>query len=131
MALWASSELSGILTAAQRQSIVDAIFAAQRPDGGWAIASLGPWKRRDATPLDSASDGYATALSVIALQRGGVSGDEPHLRAGTTWLVQHQDAAGTWSAASVNKSRDPATDIGKFMTDAATGYAIMALTGRR
>jgi hypothetical protein len=51
------------------------------------------------------------------------------LRAGTTWLVQHQTVAGTWSAASVNKSRDPTTDVGKFMTDAATAYAIIALTG--
>ena len=129
MALWASGELSGIFTPDQRQSIVDAIFAAQRTDGGWSIASLGPWKRRDATPLDSASDGYATALAAIALQRGGVSRDEPHLRAGTTWLIQHQNAAGSWSTASVNKARDPATDIGKFMTDAATAYAVIALTG--
>jgi squalene-hopene/tetraprenyl-beta-curcumene cyclase len=131
MALWASGELPGALTPAQRQSIVDALFTAQRSDGGWATASLGPWKRRDATPLDSASDGYATALAVIALQRGGVSRDEQHLRAGTTWLVQHQNPAGMWSAASLNKARDPASDVGKFMTDAATAYAVIALSAQR
>jgi squalene-hopene/tetraprenyl-beta-curcumene cyclase len=131
MALWASGELPGVLTAAQRQSIVDALFAAQRGDGGWATASLGPWKRRDATPLDSASDGYATALAVIALERGGASRDEQHVRAGRTWLLQHQEASGLWRAASVNKSRDPATDIGKFMTDAATAYAVIALSSPR
>ena len=130
MALWASGELPGVLTAAQRQSIVEALFAAQRSDGGWATASLGPWKRRDATPLDSASDGYATALALIALQRGGIPSDEQHLRTGRTWLVQHQNA-GIWTAASVNKSRDPATDIGKFMSDAATAYAVIALSGPR
>ena len=131
MALWASGELSGVLTTAQRQSIVDALFAAQRADGGWAMASLGPWKRRDATPLDSASDGYATALAAIALQRAGVSRDETHVHGGITWLIQHQTATGGWSAASVNKSRDPASDVGKFMADAATAYAIIALSGQR
>ena len=131
MALWASGELSGVLSSAQRQSIVDALYSAQRADGGWATASLGPWKRRDATPLDSASDGYATALALIALERGGVARDEQHLRAGTTWLVQHQEATGMWRAASLNKSRDPATDIGKFMSDAATAYAVIALSGQR
>jgi squalene-hopene/tetraprenyl-beta-curcumene cyclase len=131
MALWASGELSGVLSSAQRQSIVDALYSAQRADGGWATASLGPWKRRDATPLDSASDGYATALALIALERGGVARDEQHVRAGTTWLVQHQEATGMWRAASLNKSRDPATDIGKFMSDAATAYAVIALSGRR
>jgi len=131
MALWASGELPGVLTPVQRQSIIDALFAAQRTDGGWATASLGPWKRRDSTPLDSASDGYATALAVIALEHGGVARDEQRLRAGRAWLVQHQTATGMWSAASVNKSRDPATDIGKFMSDAATAYAVIALGGRR
>ena len=131
MALWASGELSGALTPAQRQSIVDALMTAQRSDGGWATASLGPWKRRDTTPFDSTSDGYATALAVIALQHGGVARDEQHVRAGTTWLVQHQSAAGMWSAASVNKSRDPASDIGKFMSDAATAYAVIALSAQR
>ncbi|HEV8216585.1 MAG TPA: hypothetical protein VGP95_12140, partial [Gemmatimonadaceae bacterium] len=130
MALWASGELPGVLTVAQRESIVGAIGAAQQPDGGWATASLGPWNRRDATPLDSASDGYATALAVIALQRGGVARDDHRVSAGLTWLVQHQDQAGMWRAASVNKNRDPASDVGKFMTDAATAYAVIALSGR-
>jgi len=131
MALWASDLLPGTLSSAQRQSIVDAIVAAQRSDGGWATASLGPWKRRDATPLDSASDGYATALAVIALQRGGMTRDDHHVSSGVTWLIQHQEQAGMWRASSVNKNRDPASDVGKFMSDAATAYAIIALNGLR
>ncbi len=128
MGLWASSELP-FLKPAQRQSIIDAAFAAQRPDGGWSIASLGTWKRSDNTALDDRSDGYGTGVMLIALQSAGMNKADPRVRAGLSWLAQHQDAAtGMWVASSVNKQRDLATDIGKFYSDAATGYAIMALT---
>ena len=131
MGLWASSELP-FLQAEQRQGIVDAAFAAQRADGGWSVASLGSFKRSDNSPPDDRSDGYATGLVLVALQSAGIAKSETHVRTGLAWLAQHQDAAtGMWAALSVNKQRDPATDIGKFFSDAATGYAVLALTHGR
>ncbi len=128
MALWASSELPDTLDQAQRKAIIDAACAKEQPDGGWSTASLGEFKRLDNTPLDTASDGYATGLIALALQRAGLSRLDPHVRDGLAWLSQHQDAGGMWRASSLNKQRDPASDAGKFMSDAATAYAVLALT---
>jgi hypothetical protein len=44
----------------------------QRPDGGWAMASLAPWKRIDKTPQDLANgDGYGTGLVLYVLRVAG------------------------------------------------------------
>jgi squalene-hopene/tetraprenyl-beta-curcumene cyclase len=146
MALWASAELPalGLLSPAQRQSVVDTLFDKQRADGGWSMSTLGTWTRGDGTAQDSSSDGYATGLVALALQRATsgeaastangtpVSRTDPRIRRALDWLMKHQDpATGAWSASSLNRKRDPATDVGKFMSDAATAYAVLALTAPR
>jgi squalene-hopene/tetraprenyl-beta-curcumene cyclase len=129
MVLWASAAMPGILTPAQTQAIIDAAVVKQQGDGGWGTSSLGSFKRVDSSELDTASDGYATGLVTLALQRAGVSGSDAHVSKGLSWLGRHQDAStGMWHASSLNKERDPASDAGKFMSDAATAYSVLALT---
>jgi len=127
-ALWASGTWAGLFTSAEQQAIADAAFAIQAADGGWSTAALGTWTRGDGTALDTGSDGYATGLVAIALGRAGVPRSQPQLGKAIVWLVRHQDAGGMWRASSLNKQRDPASDAGKFMSDAATAYAVLALT---
>jgi squalene-hopene/tetraprenyl-beta-curcumene cyclase len=132
MLLWASAKMPGLVTAAQRQAIIDAALAKQQPDGGWTMATLGSWKRVDATALDTASDGYGTGLVTLALQQAGVPASDAQVSKGLAWLAGHQDATtGMWYTASLNKQRDPASDAGKFMSDAGTAYAVLALTHGR
>jgi squalene-hopene/tetraprenyl-beta-curcumene cyclase len=129
MLLWASSTLPALLTPDQQRDIGDAVLSKQQDDGGWTMSTLGSWKRSDSSAPDSNSDGYATGLVLMTLQRSGLSKDDARIRKGLAWLVQHQDAAsGMWSSSSLNKQRDPASDIGKFMSDVATAYAVLALT---
>jgi squalene-hopene/tetraprenyl-beta-curcumene cyclase len=127
--LWASARLSDLLSAAERQSIIDAIWTRQLSDGGWSLPALGQWKRNDGTALDTLSDGYATGVITLALQQAGISSADPRVAKALAWLAQHQDpASGKWSASSLNKQRDPSSDTGKFMSDAATAFAVLALT---
>jgi squalene-hopene/tetraprenyl-beta-curcumene cyclase len=130
MILWASSKIAGVLTPEQSRQIVDDLVAKQQGDGGWNAASLaGDWKRNDSTPFDTKSDGYATGLVVYALQQAGRSSADAAVARGRAWLVANQDrTTGNWTASSLNKQRDPGTDVGKFMSDAATAYAVLALT---
>jgi squalene-hopene/tetraprenyl-beta-curcumene cyclase len=76
--------------------------------------------------MDEASDGYATGLMVVALRESGVAA-APAIGRGVAWLKSNQDAGGGWTATSMNKKRDPNSDAGKFMSDAATAYAVLAL----
>lgn len=134
MLLWASAELPGLFTPRQAQSIVDDLGRLQNSDGGWSLSSLGAWQRQDGRAPDHSSDGYATGLIALVLQRAGMSPSQENLRGALTWLVRNQDpTTGLWRTSSLNKERDPNSDRGLFMSDAATAFAVMALTevGRR
>ena len=127
--LWASSLWPDLLTPEEQQNIIEAARRAQQDDGGWSVAAFADWKRVDGSALDTHSDGYGTGLAALALQSGGVPRTDPQLRRALDWLVRNQDAStGRWNAVSLNKNRDPASDPAKFMGDAATAYAVLALT---
>jgi hypothetical protein len=135
MALWASKYFPAVMTKDQSHRLEERIYGVQHADGGWSLTDLGPWKRRDNTPLETRSDGYATGLVVFVFEETGASQSSgprglsslPVSR-GVSWLVKNQDATtGAWPAWSLNKNRDLATPVGQFMSDAATSYAVMAL----
>jgi squalene-hopene/tetraprenyl-beta-curcumene cyclase len=130
MLLWASAKLPGLLTRAQQESIVGEALGKQQEDGGFSLSSfVGAWKRKDNTPLDPRGDGYATGVVVFALEQAGIPGDRSQLKRGLEWLASNQDKKdGHWQAWSLNKQRDPSSDAGRFMSDAATAYAVMALS---
>ncbi len=132
VALWAAKYVPGLLTLDQMRALVDQVDALQHPDGGWSLTDLGTWKRRDGTPLETRSDGYATGLAVLVLEESLVTGDKkPHVARGLAWLEANQDKnTGAWPAWSLNKNRDPKSDAGMFMSDAATSYAVLALEDR-
>jgi hypothetical protein len=137
--LWASTSMPDLLTRAQETALAAEINKLQRADGGWSLTDLGTWERRDKTPLETRSDGYATGLIVLALETHAAKGQSASdssaaviLERGVNWLITHQDKeSGSWPAWSLNKNRDPRSDAGLFMTDAATGYAVMALEALR
>jgi squalene-hopene/tetraprenyl-beta-curcumene cyclase len=137
--LWLSRKAPELLTAAERDRLVGAVRGDQRPDGGWSLDVLDARSQRDqtewrrlkdraeemATPAES--DGYATGLVVIALEQAGIGREDASVRRGVEWLRRHQEQDGSWWAHSLNGKRDPESDVGKFMRDAATAYAVMAL----
>jgi hypothetical protein len=128
--LWileASTTWEGLLSADQKREVVDQLLAVRRDDGGWALATLGTFKRVDGTPQARDSDGYATGLVLHALLRAGSPPARPEVVRGLDWLRSHQQEDGSWPGRSVNKERDPATFVGKLMTDAATAIAALAL----
>ncbi len=127
--LWASTKVPALLTSAQRKSIMDEALARQHADGGFSLSDfVGGWKRKDNTPLETASDGYATGVVAFVLRQAGVTPEQPQLKHALAWLLGNQDKTeGRWLAYSLNKHRDLSSDAGRFMSDAATAYAVLAL----
>jgi squalene-hopene/tetraprenyl-beta-curcumene cyclase len=126
--LWAAATVEGISTKAERQSVIGHLLGKQRADGGWSLPSLGAWVRSDHSEQDAESDGYATGLVLHVLQTAGVPKGDAKVARGLNWLAANQAASGAWRSVSVNKKRDPASHAGKFMSDAATAYAVLALS---
>ena len=126
--LWAAVLIDEILPTKDREQIIADLYSKQLPDGGWSLSSLGNFTRKDGTQQDLSSDGYATGLILHVLQIAGVSKNEPPVAHGLAWLKANQKPGGEWRATSLNKKRDPESHTGKFMSDAATAFAVLALS---
>jgi squalene-hopene/tetraprenyl-beta-curcumene cyclase len=149
-ALLASTRLTGVVTGAQRETLIGELVRAQRDDGGWALETMGPWRWSKTAPpvkspgdLDASllarSDGYATGLVVYTLKQAGVPVSHAAIRRGIRWLETNQRAAAVpevpgraWHAHSLNYDREHGGEKGEpwrrlFMSDTATAFAILAL----
>ena len=121
--LWASTRLPALLTGPERHSIIEEARQREQSDGCWTLESLGPWDAHPGAPASSGSNSYATAFTAFVLQQAGA----PSPRA-LAWLKSHQDPqTGAWPAVSMNKHYPAGSMEEKFLQDAATGFASMAL----
>ncbi|HZV87262.1 MAG TPA: hypothetical protein VFF95_06940 [Candidatus Binatus sp.] len=130
--LWASAKLPGLLDPARQKALINEVLNKQQPDGGWSLTSMsGDWKRHDGTPQEARSDGYATGLIAFALQQAGISQENAQLKKGLAWLAANQSRTeGFWLAYSLNNNEEHhiSPDTVRFMKDAATAYAVLALS---
>jgi len=127
--LWAATRWPELIDAAPRRALVDDLLRDQRRDGGWSLASLA--KQPGASHLRTLfapSDGYATGLVTLVLLETGMARHDPIIERAVQWLIRNQQAEGFWRTDSLNARRDPNSDVGRFMSDAATAYAVLALT---
>ncbi len=99
------------------------LVSLQKPDGGWALATLGDWQRSDGQPQDMQnSDGYGTGFVMVVLLRSGMLPTEEPLQRGLIWLKNHQRASGRWFTRSLNE------DGMHYISHAGTAMAVMALS---
>ena len=123
MEMLASMHVDGVMSKSERKKVIDGLFALQKSDGGWNLATLGRnWTRADGTPQDvKTSDGYGTGFVIHALRTAGVPAGDPRIRKGIRWLKTHQRASGRWFTRSMEK------DGRHYITHSGTAYAILAL----
>src|SRR5207244_1903450 len=109
------------------------LLTAQRPDGGWSMASLvenpkdvkrqtDQGKRARAEKghgtefavfvgrgnlykMSLASDGYATGFAIYVARQAGVRPQDKRLRRGIAWLKGHQRVSGRWFTPSLGFHR--------------------------
>jgi squalene-hopene/tetraprenyl-beta-curcumene cyclase len=131
LSLWAATKLGDTLGRTQRKAIRNAAWQSQLPDGSWTLAAVGPWKLRLEAPADDGASSYATAFTAYTLLQSGVPRAYPRLARALNWLERQQVAnEGFWDASSMNKHFESGSMQIRFMRDAATSWAVLALLER-
>ena len=133
--IWAARDMPGLIDNVQRSQFIARVEHLQQPDGGWSLASLDGRRAFKAKMLDifrrvdrvDGSDGCGTGLAILGLENAGVPTNDRAIQRGLGWLEQHQYQDGSWWAPSLNGLRRPDSELGRFMSDAATGYAVLAM----
>lgn len=148
MLVWAGLHVPDLIAAEEKAKIVKELAEAQRPDGGWSLASLvdnrdDPLRQTDAgrqARADKghgkeflvfvgdkayrsslASDGYATGFAVFVLRQAGVPTTDARIRRGVAWLKGNQRESGRWFTPS------QAWHTQNLIANAGTAFAVLAL----
>lgn len=149
MLVWASNFVYDLASDSDLEQTVADLLAAQRPDGGWSIASLtenpaDPDRQTDegtaartqaghgheflvyvgrekTYPSSLDSDGYATGFALYVLRQAGVPADDARLQRGVTWIQSHQRASGRWFTPAQSWSTQ------HYISNAGNAFVIMAL----
>jgi len=132
MALWASASFPEALPEAARRAVIDEVWKKQQDDGSWTMASLGPFKPHEHAPSAEGASAYATAFAAYVMQQAAGDPASPKLARALAWLRGRQDPeCGCWQAVSMNERYESASIPYKFMADAATSYAVLALLAQK
>src|SRR2546425_11152349 len=130
--LWASAKVPGLLESEQQKAIIKEVLGKQQADGGWSLSSLaGGWKRQDGTLQEGTANGNPPGRVPYRLKEAGIPRENAQEKQALAWLSANQNKVeGFWLAYSLNKNAEhhmtPSTAL--FMNDAATAYAVLALT---
>jgi squalene-hopene/tetraprenyl-beta-curcumene cyclase len=123
--MWASVKTPALMNAEKKASVTDKALSLQRNDGGWSLASLGDWIRKDGAPNDKVngpSDGYGTGFVLFTLCKSGLAATSPAVRRGLAWLDSHQRESGRWFTKSLWSD-----DFHNYVSTVGTAYDVMAL----
>jgi len=126
--LWAATTMPNVMPGNERKVLVAEVLKKQEADGGWTLESLGQWAPRPKAPASPGSNAYATGFVAFVLQKAGVKRSDTALTRALSWLRSRQEAqSGSWAAMSMNKPFEPDSMQVRFMRDAATAFAALAL----
>ena len=130
MLLWASAGFPEVLPAAERRALVEEVWKKQQADGSWTMDSLGPFPAHPKAPHTEGGSAYATAFTAYVMQQAGGDPANPKLARALAWLRTRQNPeCGCWESVSMNEKYESGSIPAKFMSDAATSYAVLVLLG--